>query len=428
MKKIRCDVVVVGAGPGGSMAAKTCAKYGLDTVLIERKEYPSKPNCITCLVGPRIFEYVKIDKKTISSSIYRAAHFSPDGTEVSTPYHDGYDFAYVLNRKTFDNEVLKLALKEGPEYMNKTRVTGLIRENGQLKGVKAKIDEREDVEIRSNIVIGADGVESKVGKWAGIYKGLDVNDLCVILDGIVDEVDMDEEEYHTWRRYYGYKDIPNLMFASYPQGYRRRTLSITPLFYPLIPKKGEFINGRNCFLKNNPLFSKSKLIEWGGGCIPVHPLKNFVTDGVMLVGDAARQTNMPSAVIGILHAMDAGVLAGETAVEAHEDGDFSSNLLSRYEQRWYRLHGERDFLGYFLLRIALSLYSEDSINILFHLLGESDTATFTDEIFETFAQSPKFTSKLIYKLKKEGLDIPDMLSFASLLKKHHRNYWDTFVE
>ena len=34
MKKINCDVVVVGAGPGGSMAAKTCAKSGLDTVLV----------------------------------------------------------------------------------------------------------------------------------------------------------------------------------------------------------------------------------------------------------------------------------------------------------------------------------------------------------------------------------------------------------
>ncbi|VUT25721.1 MAG: hypothetical protein MASP_01128 [Candidatus Methanolliviera sp. GoM_asphalt] len=33
MKKINCDVVVVGAGPGGSMAAKTCAKFRLDTVL-----------------------------------------------------------------------------------------------------------------------------------------------------------------------------------------------------------------------------------------------------------------------------------------------------------------------------------------------------------------------------------------------------------
>ena len=59
----------------------------------------------------------------------------------------------------------------------------------------------------------------------------------------------------------------------------------------------------------------------------MHPLKNFMTDGVMLVGDAARQPCLPSSA-GTLHAMDAGVFAGETAVEAHEEGDFPSNLLS----------------------------------------------------------------------------------------------------
>jgi Dehydrogenases (flavoproteins) len=424
MKKINCDVVVVGAGPGGSMAAKTCAKYGLDTVLVERKEYPSKPNSISCFVGPRIVEYVKIDKRTISSPTYKASHFSPDGTELSTPYHDGYEFIYTLNRKTFDNEVLKLALREGAEYMNKTRATGLIREDGQIKGVKAKIDEREDVEIRSKIVIGADGIESKVGRWAGIYKALDLNDLLVVLDSVV-EVDMDEEEHYTWHRWYGYKNIPNFGFDSGPKGDGRIALCIAPMFQPFIPKKGELVNGINYFLKTNPLFSKSKIIEVGGGCLPIHPLKNFVADGVMLVGDAARQINLPH-IAGVLHTMDTGGLAGETAVEAHEEGDFSSNLLSRYEQRYYRLHGEQDFLGYLLIRAGISLSAED-INMIFHLLAESDTATFTDKVFETFL-SPKFASKLIYKLKEEGLEIPDMLSLASLFKKYHRNYWDTFVE
>jgi len=424
MKKIRCDVVVVGAGPGGSMAAKTCAKYGLDTVLVERKEYPSKPNSMTCMVGPRIFEYVRMDKKTIGSPAYKASHFSQDGTEVSIPYHDGYELGYTLNRKTFDNEVLKLALKEGPEYMNKTRVTGLIREDGQIKGVKAKIGEREDVEIRSKIVIGADGIESKVGRWAGIYKSLDLNDLVVIRDGVV-EVDMDEKEHYTWHRYCGYKNIHNIIIDEFPMGDGRITLSATRLLDSYIPEKGELVNAIKYLLKNNPLFSRSKLIAMGGGCMPIHPLKNFMTDGVMLVGDAAHQNNLPN-MSGVLDTMDAGVLAGETAVEAHEEGDFSSNLLSRYEQRYYRLHGEHDFLGYLLMQTSLLLSIED-FNMIFHLFAESDTATFTDKIFETFAQ-PKFTSKLIYKFKEEGVEIPDMLSFASLLKKYHRNYWDLFME
>jgi Dehydrogenases (flavoproteins) len=246
MKKINCDVVVVGAGPGGSMAAKTCAKYGLDTILVERKEYPSRPYIMNCMVAPRIFEYVKIDKRIACSPAYKASHFSSDGTEVSTPYHDGYEIGYSLNRKTFDGEVLKLALKEGPEYMNKTRATGLIREDGQIKGVKAKIDEREDVEIRSKIVIGADGIESKVGKWAGIYKGLDVNDLMVIRDAVV-EVDMDEEEHYTWHRYIGYKNIHNILFEEFPIGDGRITLSALRYSHPFIPEKRDSLTPSNIF-------------------------------------------------------------------------------------------------------------------------------------------------------------------------------------
>ena len=427
MKKINCDVVVVGAGPGGSMAAKTCAKFGLDTVLVERKEYPSKPNCMDCFVGRRLVDYVRIDKKIISSTIYKMAHFSPDGTEIHTPYYKGDEICYVLNRKNFDNEVLKLALKEGPGYMNKTRVIGLIRENGEIKGIKAKIDEKEDVEIRSNIVIGADGVESKIGKWAGIYsKGFDINDqLCITLDSTIDNVDMDEEEYHTWHRYYGYKDISDMGADSGPKGDGKRGFNVGTFRSSVIPKKGELSNTLNYFLKNNPFYSKSKIVEIGGGVIPTQPLKKFTTDGVMLVGDAAHQINLPH-VAGVLHAMDAGVLAGETAVESHEEGNFSSDFLSKYEKRWYRLHGEQDMLGYYMSKVGSAL-PKKYIDMIFHLLKDNDTV-FTDELFEKVMNSPKIISKLTYEFKKEGLDIPNMLSFVSLLKKYHRNYWDTFVE
>jgi digeranylgeranylglycerophospholipid reductase len=167
VEKLSYDVVVVGAGPGGSMAAKTCAKYGLDTVLVERKEEPGRPATFTWIADRRIFDYIQI-KREFATPIYRLIHASQDGTEMCTPYHDEYELCYEVDRKVFDRELLKLPLKKGAEYMNKTRATGLIKEGGQIKGVKAKINEKEDVEIRSNIVIGADGVESKIGKWAGI--------------------------------------------------------------------------------------------------------------------------------------------------------------------------------------------------------------------------------------------------------------------
>ena len=71
MKKLSCDVVVVGAGPGGSMAAKTCAKYGLDTVLVERKEYPGEPSSMSCVAGGRIIDYTERLKAQIPAIQWR---------------------------------------------------------------------------------------------------------------------------------------------------------------------------------------------------------------------------------------------------------------------------------------------------------------------------------------------------------------------
>ena len=43
------------------MVAKTCAKYGLNTVLVEREEYPARPNVLGCLIQPRLWDYLKMD-------------------------------------------------------------------------------------------------------------------------------------------------------------------------------------------------------------------------------------------------------------------------------------------------------------------------------------------------------------------------------
>jgi digeranylgeranylglycerophospholipid reductase len=83
MRKINCDVVVVGAGPGGSMAAKTCAKFGLDTVLIDRKSVIGKPNCMSCQVSRSIYDRVRIDEKFVVPLYIYTLH-SPDGTELTT--------------------------------------------------------------------------------------------------------------------------------------------------------------------------------------------------------------------------------------------------------------------------------------------------------------------------------------------------------
>ena len=332
-----------------------------------------------------------------------------------------------MNRKTFDREILNLALEEGAEFMNKTRVTGLIREDGKIRGIKAKIDEKEEVEIRSNIVIGADGIESHVGRWAGIYKNLEPKDVSVVSDWILDGVDMDEENYLTYHQFGGYKDISDEVPSILPKGDGKVGITTQMLHSSFPTKKGELRIGGNYFIKNHPFLKKSKIIEVGGGVAPLGNSKGYTTDNVMLVGDAARHACPPNIPHGVLTALDGGMLAGEMAVEAHEKGDFSNNSLSKYEKRYYRLHGEKNLVGYYFYKVG-QLLPNEYLNTVAHILKETDNAVFTDELFEKVLKSPKLMSKILYELRKEGLDIPDMLSFESLFKKYYKNWWDTFVD
>ena len=75
------------------------------------------------------------------------------------------------------------------------------------------------------------------------------------------------------------------------------------------------------------------------GSVPVaYTLDDIVTDGLMVVGDAARRVN-PSTGGGIAQAMTAGEIAGEIAGEAIKKGDVSKEELFRYRKAWDKRYG-----------------------------------------------------------------------------------------
>src|SRR4030043_243987 len=94
--------------------------------------------------------------------------YSPDGTMVKLSADmAGNETGYVVYRDIFDQELARRAVKAGAKLMLNTMAIGLIKEKNKIKGVKAKRFD-EEFDIHANIVVGADGVESKVGQWAGI--------------------------------------------------------------------------------------------------------------------------------------------------------------------------------------------------------------------------------------------------------------------
>lgn len=81
----------------------------------------------------------------------------------------------------------------------------------------------------------------------------------------------------------------------------------------------------------------ASLIEIEAGSIPVFPLRRFIYDGLMIIGDAAGQATIWSCM-GSESALESGQLAGEAAAQAHTAGNFSARFLEHYQTKWDQRH------------------------------------------------------------------------------------------
>jgi digeranylgeranylglycerophospholipid reductase len=102
------------------------------------------------------------------------------------------EVGYVLERKIFDRVLAQNAAREGAEVMVKMMATGLIRRNGYVSGVKARCT-GDEYEIDAEIVIGADGVESKVGRWAGIDTSRKLHDIETCIQFLMTNIHVDQD-------------------------------------------------------------------------------------------------------------------------------------------------------------------------------------------------------------------------------------------
>lgn len=188
--KSEYDVVIVGAGPAGAYAAATAADE-CDVLLIEkRQEIGSPVRRAEGVSKAALARFFQPQEKWIASRVTRARIFSPDGAAVEVSEEvAGPEVGYVLERKIFDMDLAKRAARRGADVVVRTRATGIIREDGFVRGIKVR-RLGESVEIRSKVVIAADGIESQVARWAGINTTLKPYDLESCAQYLMTSVDL----------------------------------------------------------------------------------------------------------------------------------------------------------------------------------------------------------------------------------------------
>jgi electron transfer flavoprotein-quinone oxidoreductase len=169
------DVIVVGAGPAGSCAALELARAGRSVLLIERGPFPGSKNMYGGVVYPRVLDTLIPQWWTdmpVQRWVTRRSTMVMTGDQALTvdfrtnawgkpPYNGATAY-----RPDFDSWLAQKAVDAGAHLITSTTVTGLIRENGRVVGVRT---DRPDGDLRAAMVIACDGVNSFLAKEAGLY-------------------------------------------------------------------------------------------------------------------------------------------------------------------------------------------------------------------------------------------------------------------
>ena len=364
------DVLVIGAGPSGSTAARFAAKSGCRTLLIEKRAEIGTPvRCGEGIAKGWLEELgIPPSPKFVSHEVQGARIYAPDGTCLTVDAsRAGNEVGYTVERNLFDRYLAEEAARAGAEIRIRTSAVALLNDDGRVVGARCEHMGRT-YDVRAKLVIGADGFESQVGRWAGLATHLRMRDIDACLEYTMVGVEGDpryDDFYlgscapggYAWVFWKG-EDIANVGLGVNLSKVKDRAEAKTYL---------------DRFLRDHPALGKgSVLSEIGGGVSVSPPLERTVTNGLMLVGDAARMID-PLTGGGILNGCLAGRIAGDVAGESLSAGDSSASFLARYERRWRDRFEEQLYRNYMLKEKLLKMDDATLNRIMAALVDVSPT-------------------------------------------------------
>lgn len=345
------DVIVVGGGPAGSTAARFAALGGVKVLLLEKDRDIGIPvRCGEAISEDGLSIFFEPHERWIMSTITKLRFVSPGGHKIDM---DLGAKGYILDRKIFDYDLALYATAEGAQIITKAYVSSLIFEGDYVAGVKGQYI-GEPFEIRAKIVIGADGVESRIGRWAGLKTQLKMKDMQSCIQKTIAGITIDENRMTF---YLSRKLAPGGYLWVFPKG--KNTANVG------LGVSGEYSKEKSAqmfleeFLEKN--FPDCSIISTTVGGAPCDKtMKKFVTNGLMLVGDSAHMVN-PMTGGGIVPAMRSGMLAGQTAAEAVKSGNVSENFLKKYQKEWHKSDG-KDHERFYRIKESISQLTDQDLD------------------------------------------------------------------
>ena len=388
------DVVVVGAGPAGSMTAKWAAKNGARVLMIEKRQEVGSP--VRC--GEGISRSwldsvgIRLDAKSVAWEVKGAKIVAPNGASFYlSEKMAGNEVGLVLERAFFDKLLARDAVKAGADLVLKTSAVGLMKSGNKVTGVKTR-SFGETKEIKCGCVVGADGFESQVGRWAGINTSLAPRDITSCFQYRLTNI---EQEWNYCEFVLGSK-APGGYIWIFPKNQDTANVGLG-IQLSKLKDPAEVKKYLDKFIQGDPRLRKGKALEMVAGAVSIcAPIDKTVGDGVLLVGDAARQID-PITGGGISNSCRAGKVAGEVLAKATKERNFSAQSLQRYEKGW------RDLLEDHLYR---------------NWMAKEKLVTLTDDTF----------NKIVATLNEVGVEKMSSYAILKAIEKKHPDLVKEFQE
>jgi geranylgeranyl reductase family protein len=348
------DVVVIGAGPGGSATAHYLAKIGLDVVLLDKTEFPREKTCGDGLT-PRALYVLKdmgiLERvRAFAYQINGLALYGTRGDEMlaAIPQNERYpNHLLIAPRYQLDEIILQRAVESGAQFRGKTRVRGVEQFSDRAEVYASHGG--EEVRLAGRMVVLAVGSNLSLLNKMGFVN--ESPELILAVRGYYDGMQglRDHVQVH-----FDHVPLPGYAWV-FPLSDTRANVGIG-FWQSWIPWKKPPPSAKYAFehfLANNTYMQAMMANASLDGNVKGFPLRvDFASsktcDGrILLVGESAGLVS-PFTGEGIDFALESGQLAAGFIQDIFEVGDFSASALAVYDSL-LRSHFQRLFV--FLTRI-----------------------------------------------------------------------------
>ena len=345
------DAVIVGASVAGLYAGMKLSERNWRVCIVDRRSRIGLPVRCGQATGNRaeLARFVPIDESWIVSEIKGLTAHVNDTHRWSREIPGT---GVILHRERFEQHLAEACRRNGVDIRLNTLATGLPGNDGKATGVTLE----NGTSVDASFVIGADGAESSVGRWAGITQTLRPDEAFSAAQYSVQSDFCNDGLLHF---FIGSGVIPKGYVWVFPMEEGRLSLG-AGLYgcHHSVPKAKHFLDA---FLAANlPGVETTDLVT---GCAPLAICpKRLHKANVLVIGDAARQCN-PMTVGGIMNALEATDLAVHRLLECGTTARRTAPL-SQYSAKWARRPRKEQKLFLLIQKMALSLTDEEMVRAL----------------------------------------------------------------